>query len=233
MNDTEPNPSRVRDLGRRRAGRDAPPDAAHLRAAWASSTPPARRAATAATATPTSRRLQRIADLAEQGMNLEGIRRVMELEYENARLREELRSARLAAAERRHSTPNAGSAATSCLSARASPCSGSARGRSTRVERDRGAVAARHPGNRCRRARPDRRRRRPACRRISRDRCHHTACHTVVHRQDQRPRRPGRRVLRSDTGPHQSSRRSNGAEHRAEREWRGRARSFVCNGADD
>ena len=41
--------------------------------------------------------LQRIADLAEQGMNLEGIRRVMELEYENARLRDELRSARLAA----------------------------------------------------------------------------------------------------------------------------------------
>ena len=42
--------------------------------------------------------LQRIAQLAEQGMNLEGIRRVMELEYENSRLRDELRSARLAAA---------------------------------------------------------------------------------------------------------------------------------------
>jgi MerR family transcriptional regulator/heat shock protein HspR len=41
--------------------------------------------------------LQRIAELAEQGMNLEGIRRVMELEFENARLRDELRSARLAA----------------------------------------------------------------------------------------------------------------------------------------
>jgi MerR family transcriptional regulator, heat shock protein HspR len=41
--------------------------------------------------------LQRIAQLAEQGMNLEGIRRVMELEYENARLRDELRNARLAA----------------------------------------------------------------------------------------------------------------------------------------
>jgi MerR family transcriptional regulator/heat shock protein HspR len=41
--------------------------------------------------------LQRIAQLAEQGMNLEGIRRVMELEYENALLRDELRSARLAA----------------------------------------------------------------------------------------------------------------------------------------
>ena len=52
-------------------------------------------------------RLQRISDLAEQGMNLEGIRRVMELEAENARLRDELDHARevaeqaTAAAERR------------------------------------------------------------------------------------------------------------------------------------
>ena len=38
--------------------------------------------------------LQRIAELAAQGMNLEGIRRVMELEYENARLRDELAAAR-------------------------------------------------------------------------------------------------------------------------------------------
>jgi len=38
-------------------------------------------------------RLQRIADLAEQGLNLEGIRRVMELEAENARLRAELECA--------------------------------------------------------------------------------------------------------------------------------------------
>ena len=38
--------------------------------------------------------LQRIAELAEQGMNLEGIRRVMELEYENARLRDELAAPR-------------------------------------------------------------------------------------------------------------------------------------------
>jgi MerR family transcriptional regulator/heat shock protein HspR len=42
-------------------------------------------------------RLQRIADLAEQGMNLEGIRRVMELEAENERLRAELADARAAA----------------------------------------------------------------------------------------------------------------------------------------
>ncbi len=41
--------------------------------------------------------LQRISDLAEQGMNLEGIRRVMELELENARLRDELARARAAA----------------------------------------------------------------------------------------------------------------------------------------
>lgn len=43
-------------------------------------------------------RLQRIADLAEQGMNLEGIRRVMELEADNERLRRELAEARAAAA---------------------------------------------------------------------------------------------------------------------------------------
>ena len=42
-------------------------------------------------------RLQRISDLAEQGMNLEGIRRVMELEAENARLKAELDEARAAA----------------------------------------------------------------------------------------------------------------------------------------
>lgn len=40
--------------------------------------------------------LQRISDLAEQGMNLEGIRRVLELESENARLRDELHHARVA-----------------------------------------------------------------------------------------------------------------------------------------
>jgi MerR family transcriptional regulator/heat shock protein HspR len=40
--------------------------------------------------------LQRIAELADQGMNLEGIRRVMELEHENARLRAELSAARQA-----------------------------------------------------------------------------------------------------------------------------------------
>ncbi len=38
--------------------------------------------------------LQRIADLAEQGLNLEGIRRVMQLEAENTRLRGELERAR-------------------------------------------------------------------------------------------------------------------------------------------
>jgi MerR family transcriptional regulator, heat shock protein HspR len=41
--------------------------------------------------------LQRISELAERGMNLEGIRRVMELEHENARLRDELAKARTAA----------------------------------------------------------------------------------------------------------------------------------------
>ena len=41
-------------------------------------------------------RLRRIAELAGEGMNLEGIRRVMELEAENQRLREELADARRA-----------------------------------------------------------------------------------------------------------------------------------------
>ena len=43
--------------------------------------------------------LQRISDLADQGMNLEGIRRVLELEAENARLRDELGRARAAASQ--------------------------------------------------------------------------------------------------------------------------------------
>ncbi len=38
--------------------------------------------------------LKRISELAEQGMNLEGIRRVMHLEIENARLRAEVEQAR-------------------------------------------------------------------------------------------------------------------------------------------
>jgi MerR family transcriptional regulator/heat shock protein HspR len=42
--------------------------------------------------------LRRIAELAAEGMNLEGIRRVMELEAENARLRAELDDARAAVA---------------------------------------------------------------------------------------------------------------------------------------
>lgn len=37
--------------------------------------------------------LRRISELAEEGMNLEGIRRVMQLEIENQRLRQELASA--------------------------------------------------------------------------------------------------------------------------------------------
>jgi MerR family transcriptional regulator/heat shock protein HspR len=41
--------------------------------------------------------LRRISELAEEGMNLEGIRRVMELEAENERLRAELDDARQAA----------------------------------------------------------------------------------------------------------------------------------------
>src|SRR3954454_16443717 len=44
-------------------------------------------------------RLRRIAELASEGMNLEGIRRVMTLEAENARLRTELEAAHHAAAQ--------------------------------------------------------------------------------------------------------------------------------------
>jgi MerR family transcriptional regulator/heat shock protein HspR len=43
-------------------------------------------------------RLRRISELANQGMNLEGIKRVMELELENARLRDELDRTQRAAA---------------------------------------------------------------------------------------------------------------------------------------
>jgi MerR family transcriptional regulator/heat shock protein HspR len=54
-------------------------------------------------------RLQRIADLAGEGMNLAGIRRVMELEHENAKLREQLdglrRTAESAAAEAERRSP--------------------------------------------------------------------------------------------------------------------------------
>ncbi len=49
-------------------------------------------------------RLRRIAELAAEGMNLEGIRRVMELEAENARLRAELDEARAALAGAARST---------------------------------------------------------------------------------------------------------------------------------
>jgi MerR family transcriptional regulator/heat shock protein HspR len=44
-------------------------------------------------------RLRRIAELASEGMNLEGIRRVMTLEAENARLRAELDAAHHAVAQ--------------------------------------------------------------------------------------------------------------------------------------
>ena len=49
-------------------------------------------------------RLRRISELASEGMNLEGIRRVMELEAENARLRDEVEHLR-AMVERAGDTP--------------------------------------------------------------------------------------------------------------------------------
>ena len=53
--DAPAHAGRVRDLGGGRAGRDAPPDVAHLRASRVGPPGPDVRAATAATATPTSR----------------------------------------------------------------------------------------------------------------------------------------------------------------------------------
>jgi MerR family transcriptional regulator/heat shock protein HspR len=47
-------------------------------------------------------RLRRISELAAEGMNLEGIRRVLQLEQENARLRAELDEARAAAQRAMH-----------------------------------------------------------------------------------------------------------------------------------
>ena len=71
--------------------------------------------------------LRRIAELAEEGMNLEGIRRVMQLEAEDERLRAELAESRDAAAPGGQRGRSAASAATSSRCARRWPCSASAR----------------------------------------------------------------------------------------------------------
>ncbi len=54
--------------------------------------------------------LRRISELAESGMNLEGIRRVMELEVENERLKAELAAARRDAEQADHQGPRCGPA---------------------------------------------------------------------------------------------------------------------------
>ena len=69
--------------------------------------------------------LRRISELAESGMNLEGIRRVMELEAENDRLRAELAAARARRRAGRHEGPRGG--ASWSRSSRRWPCSASAR----------------------------------------------------------------------------------------------------------
>ena len=77
--------------------------------------------------------LRRIAELADQGLNLEGIKRVMALEAENARLRSELEERgrwRRTRAPRR----SAVSAATWCRCARRSPSSANGPASSTATE---------------------------------------------------------------------------------------------------
>ena len=76
----------VRDLGGGRAGRRASPDAALLRAQGARG--PARTGGgNRRFSQLTSARLRRIQKLTAGGLNLEGVRRVLELEAEVARLR--------------------------------------------------------------------------------------------------------------------------------------------------
>ena len=81
---------RLRDLGGGRAGRRAPPDPAHLRAQGPARPEPHRAAAAAATASRTSTSCAASRSLTTAGLNLEGVRRVLELEAEVARLRPEL-----------------------------------------------------------------------------------------------------------------------------------------------
>ena len=120
--DATSNSGRLRHLGRRRAGRHASADAAHLRAARAGQ--PARtQGGNRRYSDVDIEALRRITELAAEGMNLEGIRRVMELEAEIERLRAELAESRDGGRARRSARPKRASAATSSRCARRWPCS--------------------------------------------------------------------------------------------------------------
>ena len=72
--------------------------------------------------------LRRITELASEGMNLEGIRRVMQLEAEVERLRAELAESQARGAPGGERGRSRASAATSCRCARRWPCSASGPG---------------------------------------------------------------------------------------------------------
>ena len=78
-------------------------------------------------------RLRRISDLAAEGMNLAGIRRVMELEEEVVRLRAGAGAGRRPPPPTPWPTPSAASAATSSRSTRPWPSTASGAARSTRL----------------------------------------------------------------------------------------------------
>ena len=77
--------------------------------------------------------LRRISELAGEGMNLEGIRRVMHLEAENLRLRTELDQAARSPSTRSPPPSARRPAATSFRCAKPSPCSGSGPRSSTAI----------------------------------------------------------------------------------------------------
>ena len=179
--------------------------------------------------------LQRIAELAEQGMNLEGIRRVMELEYENAppprRAAQRAdwppskpgRRRAPAAPRPRALAPGRGGLRGAAAAASTRDDAGASESPGYVAEHDRGAVA-RAIWRSSPRCSAGRRRRRPTCRRIPGDRRHRPARHAVVRR------RGNARAVLADgfSGQHagaaRRSRRTDRARCRPERERGRRAR---------
>ena len=123
----------LRDLRRRAARGDAPADAAAVRPARAWSRPAGRRAAAGATRRATSRCCARCSGCRQdEGVNLAGIKRILELQVENDRLRDEVTDleatlAGRAAGRRRAPVPAGGpsrSAAAPCCARRFAACAG-------------------------------------------------------------------------------------------------------------